>query len=447
MSKRITIVGAGLVGSLLAALFGKRGYTVEVFERRPDIRNANISAGKSINMACSTRGWKALDLVGAGDKVREAAIAMNGRMMHGTDESLTFQPYGKEGEAIYSISRAGLNQILIDHADQYQNVNFNFEHKCIEIDLDTPLAAFELPDGDISTNGSDIIFGTDGAFSAVRSVMQKLKHFNFSQEYISHDYKELSIEAKEGDFQMDKHSLHIWPRGSHMLIALPNPDGSFTCTLFLPFEGENSFEKLKSEEEIKGFFEDKFPDALKLIPNLIDLFNENPTSPLVIIKCFPWTYEGKVALIGDASHAIVPFYGQGMNAGFEDVSILNEMMDKHGDNWIELFKEFETSRKPDADAIADLALKNFIEMRDLVGQEWFLKRKKIERALYEDFPEQFIPQYSMVSFTNTPYSEAVRKGNQQDLILDELSNKEDILDIIERGEFKSFVESNNIIPN
>ncbi|MDW3210226.1 MAG: NAD(P)/FAD-dependent oxidoreductase [Reichenbachiella sp.] len=447
MSKRITIVGAGLVGSLLAALFGKRGYTVEVFERRPDIRNANISAGKSINMACSTRGWKALDLVGAGDKVREAAIAMNGRMMHGIDESLTFQPYGKEGEAIYSISRAGLNQILIDHADQYENVNFNFEHKCIEIDLDTPLAAFELPDGNISTSDSDIIFGTDGAFSAVRSVMQKLKHFNFSQEYISHDYKELSIEAKKGDFQMDKHSLHIWPRGSHMLIALPNPDGSFTCTLFLPFEGENSFEKLKSEEEIKGFFEDKFPDALKLIPNLIDLFNENPTSPLVIIKCFPWTYEGKVALIGDASHAIVPFYGQGMNAGFEDVSILNEMMDKHGDNWIELFKEFETSRKPDADAIADLALKNFIEMRDLVGQEWFLKRKKIERALYEDFPEQFIPQYSMVSFTNTPYSEAVRKGNQQELILDELSNKEDILEIIERGEFKSFVESNNIIPN
>lgn len=447
MSKQITIVGAGLVGSLLAALFGKRGYTVEVFERRPDIRNANISAGKSINMACSTRGWKALDLVGAGDKVREAAIAMNGRMMHGIDESLTFQPYGKEGEAIYSISRAGLNQILIDHADQYENVKFNFEHKCIEIDLDTPLAAFELPDGDISTSDSDIIFGTDGAFSAVRSVMQKLKHFNFSQEYISHDYKELSIEAKDGDFQMDKHSLHIWPRGSHMLIALPNPDGSFTCTLFLPYEGENSFEKLKSEEEIKEFFEDKFPDALKLIPNLIDLFNENPTSPLVIIKCFPWTYEDKVALIGDASHAIVPFYGQGMNAGFEDVSILNEMMDKHGDNWTELFKEFETSRKPDADAIADLALKNFIEMRDLVGQEWFLKRKKIERALYENFPEQFIPQYSMVSFTNTPYSEAVMKGNQQDLILDELSNKEDILDIIDRGEFKSFVESNNIIPN
>ncbi|WP_420580631.1 FAD-dependent oxidoreductase [Reichenbachiella sp.] len=445
MSKRITIVGAGLVGSLLAALLGKRGYSVEVFERRPDIRNANISAGKSINMACSTRGWKALDLVGAGDKVREAAIAMNGRMMHGTDESLTFQPYGKEGEAIYSISRAGLNQILINHADQYDNVNFNFDHKCIEVDLDTPLAAFELPDGDIKTSDSDLIFGTDGAFSAVRSVMQKLKHFNFSQEYISHDYKELSIEAKDGDFQMDKHSLHIWPRGSHMLIALPNPDGSFTCTLFLPYEGKNSFEKLNTESEIRTFFESKFPDALKLIPNLIELFNENPTSPLVIIKCFPWTYDGKVALIGDASHAIVPFYGQGMNAGFEDVSILSELMDIHGENWEELFKEFENSRKPDGDAIADLALKNFIEMRDLVGQDWFLKRKKVERALYESFPDQFIPQYSMVSFTNTPYSQAVKKGNEQDLILDELIKHDDITDIIDRGEFKSFVESKNIL--
>lgn len=447
MSKKVTIVGAGLVGSLLAALLGKRGHSVDIFERRPDIRKADISAGKSINMACSTRGWKALDLVGAGDKVREAAIAMNGRMMHGIDESLTFQPYGKEGEAIYSISRAGLNQILIDHADQFDNVNFHFNHKCLDLDLDTPSATFEISNGDHKEVTTDLIFGTDGAFSAVRSVMQKLKHFNFSQEYISHDYKELSIDSNDGQFQMDKHALHIWPRGSHMLIALPNPDGSFTCTLFLPYEGENSFEQLNSETEIRRFFEDKFPDALKLIPNLIELFNENPTSPLVIVRCFPWTYEDKVALIGDASHAIVPFYGQGMNAGFEDVSILDELMTKHGEDWNSLFLEFQATRKPDADAIADLALKNFIEMRDLVGQEWFLKRKKIERALYETFPGKFIPQYSMVSFTNTPYSEAVRIGNQQDLILDRLAETENILELIEQGNFKSFIESNNIIQN
>lgn len=446
MNKKVTIVGAGLVGSLLAALLGKRGYTVDIYERRQDIRQANISAGKSINMACSTRGWKALDLVGAGDKVRKAAIAMNGRMMHGTDETLTFQPYGKEGEAIYSISRAGLNQILIDHADSYDNVNFHFDHKCVDVDLDRPAAFFELPDGGLKEITTDLIFGTDGAFSAVRTVMQKLKHFNFSQEYISHDYKELSIEADNGGFQMDKHALHIWPRGSHMLIALPNPDGSFTCTLFLPYEGENSFEQLQSEAEIRNFFENKFPDALKLIPNLIELFNENPTSPLVIVKCFPWAYESKVALIGDASHAIVPFYGQGMNAGFEDVSILNELMNKYGEDWTALLKEFQTSRKPDTDAIADLALKNFIEMRDLVGQEWFLKRKKIERALYEAFPDKFIPQYSMVSFTNTPYSEAIRVGNKQDQILDQLVNTENILDLIERNELKSYIESNNMIP-
>ncbi|MEO9964400.1 MAG: NAD(P)/FAD-dependent oxidoreductase [Reichenbachiella sp.] len=445
MSKKVTIVGAGLVGSLLAALLGKKGFDVQVFERRPDIRKANISAGKSINMACSARGWKALDLVGAGDTVRAAAIAMNGRMMHGVDESLTFQPYGKEGEAIYSISRAGLNQILIDHADQFENVNFNFEHRCLDIDLDTPEASFETKDGIQISHSSDLIFGTDGAFSAVRAVMQRLKHFNYSQEYISHDYKELSIEGKGGEFQMEKHALHIWPRGSHMLIALPNPDGSFTCTLFLPYEGDNSFEKIRSEQEIKAFFESKFPDAIKLIPNLVDLFNENPTSPLVIIRCFPWTYDDKVAIIGDASHAIVPFYGQGMNAGFEDVSILDELMTKYGDDWKVLFEEFQTKRKPDADAIADLALKNFIEMRDLVGQDWFLKRKKIERALYETFPERFVPQYSMVSFTDTPYSEAVRIGNHQDLILDQLAGYEQILEIIDKGELRSFIESNNII--
>lgn len=445
MSHQVTIVGAGLVGALFAALLGKKGYQVHVYERRPDLRKAILSAGKSINMACSARGWKALDLVGVGDQVRKAAIAMKGRMIHGTDESLSFQPYGKADEAIYSISRAGLNQILIDHADQFENVCFHFDHKCIDMDLDTPAASFELPNKEMVHVKSDLIFGTDGAFSAVRSVMQKLKHFNFSQEYISHDYKELSIADKDGAFQMEKHALHIWPRGSHMLIALPNPDGSFTCTLFLPYEGDNSFEKLNTAQAIQSFFESKFPDALKLIPNLIKLFQDNPTAPLVIVKCFPWSHKGQVAILGDASHAIVPFYGQGMNAGFEDVTILDTLMDKYGSDWSSILQEFETNRKPDADAISDLALKNFIEMRDLVGQAWFLKRKQIERALYEAFPGQFVPQYSMVSFTHTPYGEAVRIGNQQDLILDRLANVEDILDIIAAGELKAYIDKNNMI--
>ncbi|UXX78855.1 FAD-dependent monooxygenase [Reichenbachiella carrageenanivorans] len=446
MSQQVTIVGAGLVGALFAALLGKRGYQVHVYERRSDLRKTTISAGKSINMACSARGWKALDLVGVGDQVRKAAIAMKGRMIHGTDESLTFQPYGKADEAIYSISRTGLNQILIDHADQYENIHFHFDHKCVDIDLDTPSASFELPNKKVTHIKSDLIFGTDGAFSAVRSAMQKLKHFSFSQEYISHDYKELSIEAKAGTFQMEKHALHIWPRGSHMLIALPNPDGSFTCTLFLPYKGDHSFEKLNKEQKIQSFFKNKFPDALKLIPNLTTLFCKNPTSPLVIIKCFPWSHKGKVAILGDASHAIVPFYGQGMNAGFEDVTILDELLDKHGGDWPTILSAFETKRKTDADAISDLALKNFIEMRDLVGQAWFLKRKQIEHALYEAFPDQFIPQYSMVSFTHTPYSDAVRRGIQQDLILDRLANDEDILDIIASGKLKTYIETNNMIP-
>ena len=444
MKKQISIVGAGLVGSLLASLLGKKGFKVDVYERRSDIRKANIAAGKSINMACSTRGWKALDLVGAGDKIRAAAIPMKGRTMHGQDGTLTFQPYGKEGEAIYSISRAGLNQILVDHADKNENVNFHFNHKCINVDFDEPAVQFGNKKGDLVIVKPDLVFGTDGAFSAVRGVMQKLNHFNYSQEYISHDYKELSIDSNNGEFKMDKNSLHIWPRGSHMLIALPNPDGSFTCTLFLPFEGDNSFEKLVGNEEIEEFFKLKFPDALELMPNLTTMFSENPTSPLMIVKCFPWTYQDKLALLGDASHAIVPFYGQGMNSGFEDVTVLAALIEEYQDDWHAIFKAFQDQRKPNTDAIADLALKNFIEMRDLVGQEWFLKRKQIERALNELYPEKFIPQYSMVSFSNIPYTEAVKKGNAQDAILDQLLENSDILTVIERGELKQYIKSKNI---
>jgi len=443
---RVCIIGGGLVGSLLAALMGKNGYQVDVYERRQDMRSTAISAGKSINMACSTRGWKALDMVGVGDRVREAAIPMYGRTIHSKIGELTFQPYGKENEAIYSISRGGLNMILINFAEAFENVNFHFNQRCIGVNLDLPTATFEnTSTGKQMEVSPDLIFGTDGAFSAVRAAMQKLPHFDYSQEYISHDYKELSIDADHGEFRMDKNSLHIWPRGSYMLIALPNPDGSFTCTLFLPYEGENSFDQLETANKIQSFFHQTFPDALEMMPNLVEQFEENHPSSLVLIKCFPWTSGGKVAILGDASHAIVPFYGQGMNAGFEDVSVLNDLMHELGDDWETIFKKFEKSRKPNADAIADLAMKNFVEMRDFVGQKDFLTRKKLERIIHEKYPGKFTPQYSMISFSDIPYEKAVKIGDEQADVLDQLMAFEHIADLLENGNIHLILEKNTYL--
>lgn len=437
----MTIVGGGLVGSLLAAYLGKKGHKVDVYESRPDMRLDQISAGRSINMACSTRGWKALDHIGAGDKIRKAAIPMYGRVMHSPTGELTHQPYGKKGQAIYSISRGGLNKILMSFAEEQDNINLHFNQRCTEVNLDKPSARFF----NHSTNQetlveSDLLFGADGAGSAVRGTMQKQKHFDYSQTFISHDYKELNIPSVNGTFGMEKNALHIWPRGNYMLIALPNLDGSFTCTLFLPYEGKNSFEELNSDEEIISFFKTTFPDALDKMPTLLEDFKANPTSPLAIIKCYPWVYGDKVSLIGDASHAIVPFYGQGMNSGFEDISILNEIIEKHGDDWNTILDEFQKERKPNGDAIADLALKNFIEMRDWVGQKDFLTRKKLEKIVFELYPEQFTPQYTMVSFSNVPYTEAVKCGDEQDKILDDLMKIENIEKLIETDSIKDVLE-------
>lgn len=435
--KKITIVGGGLIGSLLAIYMGKRGHKVNVYESRHDMRLDNISAGKSINMACSTRGWKALDFIGIGDKIREMAIPMYGRMMHSATGKLTYQPYGKKKQAIYSISRGGLNKILISFAEEYKNVNFYFNQKCIKVDLENSSATFlNTITNETTLIKSDLIFGADGTFSSVRNEMQRQKHFNYSQNYISHDYKELSIESVNGYFSMEKNALHIWPRGNYMLIALPNLDSSFTCTLFLPYDGENSFEKLKTDEEIVTFFKATFPDALEKMPTLLKDFKSNPTSPLAIIKCYPWTYNDKVALIGDAAHAIVPFYGQGMISGFEDVYVLNEISDKLREDWGAILNAFQKERKPNGDAIADLALKNFIEMRDLVGQKDFLIRKKLEKSIHDLYPKKFIPQYSMVSFSNISYVDAIRKGNKQDEILNELMKIENIEELINNGKLK-----------
>jgi kynurenine 3-monooxygenase len=421
-TKNITIAGAGLVGSLMAAYFGKKGYNVNVYERRPDMRKTTIDGGRSINLALSNRGWKALDGVGIGEEVRKVAIPMYRRVMHAKDGELSYQPYGKEGEAIYSVSRGGLNALLMDEAEKFKSVNFHFDQKCDDVDVETGSATFKsYTTGEEEKVDSDLLIGTDGAFSAVRNALVKTDRFNYSQHYIEHGYKELSIPPNEdGTHKMEREALHIWPRGNFMLIALPNPDGSFTCTLFLAFEGKYSYENIDGLEGARAFFKEHFNDALDLMLNFDAEWTENPFASLVIIRCFPWTKNGRIALMGDASHAIVPFYGQGMNSGFEDCTVLNELMLQHGDDWYTILKEFEQQRKPDADAIADLAMRNFVEMRDLTGNPEFLLRKKIEARFAEKHPDKWMPLYSMVTFSHIRYSDALKEGQRQDAIMAEV---------------------------
>ncbi len=427
-TKNITIAGAGLVGSLMAAYLGKKGYNVNVYERRPDMRKTTIDGGRSINLALSNRGWKALDGVGIGEEVRKVAIPMYRRVMHAASGELSYQPYGKEGEAIYSVSRGGLNALLMEEAEKFESVNFHFNQKCDDVNVETGRATFKsYITGEEEAADSDLLIGTDGAFSAVRNAMVKTDRFNYSQHYIEHGYKELSIPPNEdGTHKMEREALHIWPRGNFMLIALPNPDGSFTCTLFLAFEGKYSYENINGLEGARTFFEEHFKDALDLMPHFDEEWTENPFASLVIIRCFPWTKNGKIALMGDASHAIVPFYGQGMNSGFEDCTVLNELMLQHGEDWDTILKDFEQQRKPDADAIADLAMRNFVEMRDLTGNPEFLLRKKIEARFAEKHPDKWMPLYSMVTFSHIRYSEALKEGQRQDAIMAEVMAMPDI---------------------
>ncbi len=421
--KKITIIGAGLVGSLLAILLAKRGNKVNVYERRPDMRKATISAGKSINLALSDRGWKALQIAGIAEDIKKIAIPMRGRMVHDIEGKLNFLPYGKDDQAIYSVSRGELNCRLMSLAEQNENVRFLFNERCIDVDLKNASTSFEnFETHKTSKIESDLVIGSDGAFSALRLSMQmKTDLFNYSQHYIEHGYKELLIPAKtNGDWALEKNALHIWPRESFMLIALPNMDGSFTCTLFFPFDGETSFANLKTEKQLVDFFNKNFPDVVPLMPTLAHDFFHNPTSSLVTVKCQPWNFEDKTLLIGDAAHAIVPFFGQGMNCGFEDCTVLNTLLDNHGDNWKNICNEFQQLRKPNSDAIADLALANFIEMRDLVADPQFLLRKKIEKTFHEKHPHKWIPLYSMVTFSDLPYSLALAEGKKQDKIMNEI---------------------------
>ncbi len=444
--KHIAIIGAGLVGSLLSIYLIKRGYKVSVYERRADMRKQNLDAGRSINLALSNRGIRALESIGLAEQLKETAIPMHGRMMHSREGKLSFLPYGKEGQFINSISRAGLNKVLMSAAEQ-QGVEFHFEQRITKVDLENTsievhhsqtAADHRLPD--VDRPKFDLVIGADGAFSVVRQAMQFTDRFDFSQDFIDHGYKELHIPpGSNSTFQLEKNALHIWPRESFMMIALPNPDGSFTCTLFFPFEGNPSFSALKTNEEISTFLQETFTDAVALMPDASNDYKTNPTSSLVTMKCFPWV-KNKTLVIGDAAHAVVPFYGQGMNAGFEDCYKLNQLLDQYNDDWDHVLPEFQMLRKPDTDAIAQLALDNFIEMRDLVADPEFLLRKKIEAKINALYPDQWIPLYSMVTFNeNIRYSTAYATGQKQKQIMDEVMKTPDIENKWEHLDFAGIV--------
>lgn len=428
MKKDITIIGAGLVGSLLSIYLARRGYKVNIYERRPDMRKEKISAGRSINLALSDRGLLALEKVGLADEITKIAIPMHGRFIHNQDGTTAFQPYGKEGQYINSVSRAALNMKLMDLAGQ-AGVTIAFNHKCDHIDWQNNTIHFEdSANSKHKTQNSkpfDLLFGADGAFSAAR-LQHQLQHdrFDYQQYYIDCGYKELTIPPdSKGEFAMEVNALHIWPRKNYMLIALPNLDKTFTCTLFFPFEGETSFKELDTGQKVKAFFEMTFPDALPLMPDYINEFFHNPTSALVTVKCNPWIRNDRFALIGDAAHAIVPFFGQGMNAGFEDCRILDELIGQYEGDWTTILSKYQESRKPDADAIADLAINNFTEMRERTADPKFLLQKKIEAKLYEKYPDKWIPAYSQVTFSpHIRYSEALQRGQKQEAIMQYVMN-------------------------
>jgi len=424
-TETISLIGAGLTGPLLALGLIKRGFRVEIYERRPDMRQVRIGAGRSINLALSTRGIYALSQARLWNEMRGIVIPMKGRMMHSASSALTFQPYGKdEAEVIYSISRAELNIALMNAAER-QGAKIHFQQRCTGIDLKTGSVQFkDERSGEERTIESSVVIGCDGSASAIRSEMLKLSRFNFSQQYLDYGYKEMTISAgPNGKHVLETNALHIWPRGNHMLIALPNVDGTFASILFLPFEGVDSFAKLTTPSAVIQFFQSRFPDAVPVMPNLADNFFANPTGSMVTIKCLPWHVEGRVLLLGDSAHAIVPFFGQGINCGFEDCTFLLALIDQYGADWNRVFTEFEEVRKINTDAIADLAVENFVEMRDRVAAPRFLFRKKVELALEEKYPRLFVPKYAMVTFHRIPYATALKRGQVQDLMLTELCDR------------------------
>jgi len=409
-----TIVGTGLAGTLLACALAKAGRRVDLYERRPDPRATGPQGGRSINLALSVRGLHALDEVGLKDEVLRTAVLMRGRMIHSVQGALTFQPYGKDdSQALNSVSRGGLNQLLVEAAAKHPSIRMFFDQRCTGVDLKDGTITFDVGGQERQVSASCVV-GADGAYSAVRGAMQKLDRFDYSQDYLGHGYKELSIPpAPGGGWRMEPNALHIWPRGHAMMIALPNADGSFTCTLFWPFE---ELERLTTEHEVLAHFERHYPDAVPLIPDLGRMYLDNAVGSLVTVRCRPWHAGGRAVLVGDASHAVVPFLGQGMNAAFEDCSVLVECLKAHGDRQA-AFAEYERRRKVNADVLADLCVENFIEMRDKVGSPWFILKKKAQILLHRLLGRAYLPLYTMIEFTRIPYAVALERSRGQNRLV------------------------------
>ncbi len=416
-----TICGAGLAGTLAALYLARQGHCVTLYERNPDLRAAAVPRGRSINLALSTRGLHALDAIGLAATIRPLTIPMRGRMIHSPQGELTFQPYGRTAEeTIFSISRQQLNCALLDAAARWPNLEIHFSARCVGLNLSA--MTLDIEDAPARTTrqvSAQTVVGADGAFSAVRQALQRAERYDYAQSFLPHGYKELTIPAlPDGSHALEKNYLHIWPRQDFMLIALPNLDGSFTCTLFLAYEGPESFAGLTDDDAIRGFFDRHFPDVTPLMPTLLDDFKRNPTGAMVTIRCFPWQYAGRVVLVGDAAHAVVPFYGQGMNASFEDCFVLDECLRRHNGDTTAAFLDYQRQRKVNADALAELAYENYLEMRAKVASPWFLLRRRLEYALSGLVGDRFLPLYTMVSFTRIPYAEARARAERQARWLD-----------------------------
>ncbi len=417
-----TVVGGGPVGALLAILLGRYGYQVGLYEGRPDSRETSIYQGRSINIALSDRGWTSLKQIGISADARAEAIPMYDRAIHGIDGDLSEFPYGEEGKAIWSVSREGINQRLLDLADAEPNIETYFQHRLTDVDFATARAIFQVKDDHEISVEADYLFGADGANSKVRRLAHNFPRFSYSQTYMPQSYIELNIPANpDGSHRIEKNALHIWPRKDFMLIALPNPDGTFTCTLFLNHSGDPSFESLDERSKVQAFFEANFRDAMDYLEDPVHVFMEKTASPLFLVQVFPWSFNRKIGLIGDAAHAIVPFYGQGMNCGFEDCAELNRLIERHDHDWDEIFPAYENARKPNGDAIAELSKRNFVEMSDLSGDKMFQLRKMIEAKFSQRYPDLWTPLYSLVTFSpEVPYAEALRIGDEQNEVMTQI---------------------------